>query len=209
MSVVDDFGRCDARTEILRSKMYPLKLGVVSSSDIVKWMEECSNTGLIRQYTISGREYLEILNFNQTVRIKKSKVPPPPNEDDMQMQADVKQTQSTCVPETKRNESGVGDGEHTREKVPRGWSSDEYYDSGQQMFDEVKADELFVERLLRIVHGSGFLACKEVQVLKAARFFITRESAKPEFKYRPRSEHKSYLVNWITKNATTLNQYDK
>lgn len=209
MSIVDDFGRGDARSEILRSKLYPLRLGVVSSSDIAKWMDECSIAGLIRRYTISGREYLEILDFNQTVRIKKGKVPPP-DSDGKQMQADDEHMLSTCMPETKRNESETETDKRTHEKVPRATlSPDDCYDSGQQMFEEVRDDEQFSEQLLRIVHASGFISCQMVLILKAVRLFITRESAKPDFKFRPRTEHKKYLINWITKNAKTLNQYDK
>lgn len=204
MSIVDDFGRCDARPEILRSKLYPLRLGVVSSPDIVKWLDECSKAGLVRQYTISSREYVEILNFGQTVRIKKGKVPPPDSEC-TQMQADA----IACMSETKRNESETNPS-HTPEKVPRATlSPDDCYDSGQQMFEEIRDDELFVERLLRTVHAAGFISCKSVLLLQAVRFFVTRESTKPDFKYRARTEHKNYLVNWITKNATTLNQYAK
>ena len=208
MSIVDDFGRCDARSEILRSKLYPLRLGVVSSSDIVKWLDECSGAGLIRRYTISSREYLEILDFNQTVRIKKGKVPAP-DSDCKQMHADATQMISTCMSETKRNESET-ETVNTHVNVSRGSpAQDDCYDSGTQMFEEIRDDEQFIERLLRIVQQSGYISCNGVVILKAVRFFITRESAKPEFKYRPRTEHKNYLINWITKNATTLNQYAK
>jgi len=77
MSVVDDFGRYDARSEILRSQLYPLKLDNVSKSDIVKWLNECSKAGLIRLYSTDGRGYLEILKFNQRLRAMKSKFPSP------------------------------------------------------------------------------------------------------------------------------------
>lgn len=300
MSVVDDYGLFDGRPAILRSKLYPLRIDKVSEPDIVKWISECETAELVRKYQVDGKDFIEMVNFGQTLRTKKAMFPHPPwsehakseqagyvyaigtdwtqpikigfslnpwarareisigspvdlivlatwkgaKPDEALIQkclADynvknewfqppeavlsvlrsgivattelLRALRSSTMPESNRNESEseveTKSRTHTREKVPRGGSSDEYYDSGQQMFDEVKADELFVERLLRIVHASGFIACKEVQVLKAARFFITRESAKPEFKYRPRSEHRSYLVNWITKNATTLNQYDK
>lgn len=80
MSVVDDFGRYDGRCEILRSQLYPLKLDNVSKSDIGKWLNECSKAGLIRLYSTDGRDYVEILKFNQRLRVKKSKYPAPKEE---------------------------------------------------------------------------------------------------------------------------------
>ena len=86
MSIVDDFGRYDARPEILRGALYPLKLDNVSKSDVVKWMNECSDAGLVRLYSTDGREYLEVLKFGQRLRAAKSKFPAPCG----QMSADVR-----------------------------------------------------------------------------------------------------------------------
>lgn len=97
MSVVDDFGRVDARVPILRADLYALKLDKVSEPDIVKWMNECSEAGLIRCYAVTGKPYLVMLDFNQTIRIKKAKCPPPPDEFAPHMQADDKQTNRACV----------------------------------------------------------------------------------------------------------------
>lgn len=75
MSIVDDYGRYEYRPSIIRSSLFPLKLDKVSEPDIVKWMCECAEAGLVRLYRIDNKEYLEILKFNQTLRIKKSKYP--------------------------------------------------------------------------------------------------------------------------------------
>src|SRR5690606_16578316 len=107
MSIADDFGRCDGRTVILRSRLYPLRIDRVSEPDIVKWISECEEAGLVRSYQVDEKPYIKILNFGQTVRTKKAKYPPPPKDDVIckQMQADVVQVCNTCMPETKRNES--------------------------------------------------------------------------------------------------------
>lgn len=77
MSILDDFGRCDGRVSILRSKLYPLRLDKVSESDVSKWLSECENAALVRIYLVENKPYLELFNFNQTVRIKKSFFPAP------------------------------------------------------------------------------------------------------------------------------------
>lgn len=77
MSVVDDYGRYDARVSILRSSLYALKLDKVSDADIVKWLGECSKAGLISVYQVQSKDYLEILQFRQRLRAMKSQYPPP------------------------------------------------------------------------------------------------------------------------------------
>jgi hypothetical protein len=78
MSKADDYGRYEARPSILRANLYPLKLDRVSESDVVKWMGECSEAGLVRLYTVENKEYLEIQKFRQRLRAMKSRYPPPP-----------------------------------------------------------------------------------------------------------------------------------
>ncbi len=80
-SVVDDYGRYDARPAILRSHLYPLKVDRVSDSDVGKWLTECVNAGLVSAYQVSGRPLLEVLKFGQRVRAEKSKWPAPSTAD--------------------------------------------------------------------------------------------------------------------------------
>ncbi|MGN6438512.1 MAG: hypothetical protein ACTHMM_18355 [Agriterribacter sp.] len=77
LHVVDDFGRYDAREDVLRADLYKLKLDIVSKADVAKWKNECSEAGLISLYSVDGKNYLEVLKFGQRLRSKKSKFPPP------------------------------------------------------------------------------------------------------------------------------------
>jgi len=78
-SRADDYGRYDARPSILRADLYALKLDRVSEPDVVKWMGERSEAGLVRVYTVNEKQYVEILKFDQRLRAMKSKFPPPPD----------------------------------------------------------------------------------------------------------------------------------
>jgi len=80
MSLADDFGRYEARPSLLRASLYPLKLDRVSEPDVIKWMGECSEAGLVRVYTVNKKEYLEILKFGQRLRAMKSRYPVPDGE---------------------------------------------------------------------------------------------------------------------------------
>jgi len=70
----DDFGRFDGREIVLKSSLYPLK-PEKRVSDISRWLAECEKSGLIVLYAVDGKKYIEILNFNQQIRIKHSKYP--------------------------------------------------------------------------------------------------------------------------------------
>lgn len=77
MSVVDDYGRFDGRPEILRARLYPLQLDKVGTPDVVKWMRCGAEAGLVREYAVDGKPYVEILRFGQPTR-SASKYPDPP-----------------------------------------------------------------------------------------------------------------------------------
>lgn len=75
-SVVDDFGRYFADTGLLRAACYPRQLNKVSDSDIGKWLTVLVEAALVRVYPAEdGESYLEVLDFGQQVRAKKSKFP--------------------------------------------------------------------------------------------------------------------------------------
>jgi hypothetical protein len=78
MSVVDDFGRYYAEHGLLRAACYPRQLSKVSDSDIGKWLTACVNAALVRVYPASdGESYLQVLDFGQQIRAKKSRFPEP------------------------------------------------------------------------------------------------------------------------------------
>lgn len=69
MSVADDFGRFDGRASILRATLFPLKLDHVREADIVTWIGECHEAGLVRLYSCSqSKPHLEITKFDQRQR---------------------------------------------------------------------------------------------------------------------------------------------
>ena len=77
MSVVDDFGRYNAHSMLLRSRCYPMQFDKVEDSDVTKWLKECVEAGLIRLYKVENKPYLELLRFNQRTRQAVSKFPAP------------------------------------------------------------------------------------------------------------------------------------
>lgn len=104
------------------------------------------------------------------------------------------------------NINGIN-GAKTQKKLHRIFSSGEYFETPDQAFNEIKNDDLMVERMLMSVHRNGFPACNAITLMKAVRYFLTKEGAKPDFTYRPRDDVKNHLVNWVTDKAKTLQNY--
>lgn len=76
MSIVDDYGRYEANPQLLRARCYPLQTDAVRVADISRWMAACQKAGLILDYAVQGKRYLEITNFQQQQR-SASKYPAP------------------------------------------------------------------------------------------------------------------------------------
>lgn len=131
---------------------------------------------------------------NALKRHKKDATAQPPHSDGIAMAHNI---------EEKRKE------ERREEEKPRTNFSDDYYQTAEQAFEEVKNDELLIERLLRIVHHSGFKSCNEITLTLAVRKFMTIEDAKQTFKTKDKQGIKEHLVNWVTKHAKTLDEHAK
>lgn len=173
MSVVDDFGRYDARPSILRANLYALKISKVSESDIVKWMNECSETGLVSFYEVDGRQYLELLKFNQRLRQKKSKYPHPAN---------------NC------GQLSAGCGQlYDEEKQKRRETEEETETEENTDFaDILRQDKLFFEQL---ANGWGI---DQRQYQNMIKDFSLQLSAKNKV-HTDRAEFKSHFFNWGAK----------
>ena len=80
--VCDDFGRMDARIPVLHTSMYRLTPNRVTDEDIESRLQSLEHEHMIRRYTVAGKCYLMISNWDryQQRRAKVSKCPPPPED---------------------------------------------------------------------------------------------------------------------------------
>ena len=74
----DDFGRMDARPNLLVSRLFPLKRGI-SDETMSGILEELAGADLILLYEVNGHPYLMMKTWkdHQQIRNKKSKYPSP------------------------------------------------------------------------------------------------------------------------------------
>ncbi len=78
----DDYGRIDARPDILRAKCFPLKIDKVKTKEIESWLYALRKEKLILLYVFDKRNYLQLITWDkhQQVRAKRSKCPSPDSE---------------------------------------------------------------------------------------------------------------------------------
>lgn len=96
MSIVDDFGRCEANAKLLLGTCYAMKLGLVSLSDIERWISDCQRANLILLYEVSGKRFIELIDFKQQIRSKRSKHPAPDSGVLIECAADAKHVQANA-----------------------------------------------------------------------------------------------------------------
>lgn len=91
LTVCDDYGRMDARPQILKGRMFPLKEDL-RADQIRKGLQSLQDAGLVSLYEAQGKPYLQVVTWekHQAIRTKKSKYPDPHTSENrcMQMQTD-------------------------------------------------------------------------------------------------------------------------
>ena len=82
ITVCDDYGRMDARPQILKGRMFPLKEDL-RSGEIAKALAALESAGLIRTYQVRGKPFLQVLTWenHQQIRAKVPKYPGPDESD--------------------------------------------------------------------------------------------------------------------------------
>jgi hypothetical protein len=155
MSIVDDYGRFEGRPELIRTKCYPLQVDQVRVADITRWNAACVKAGLILNYSVDGRQYIQILKFGQPLR-SKSKYPDP-DHNCMQMISNdfirkpITDTDSDTDSDTKK---GCGEKEKLEVRFIRFWDKypkKEGKDGAMKTFIKIKPDDPLLDRMLNAI----------------------------------------------------------
>lgn len=77
MMKADDYGCYWADEKRLKGNLFILKLDKIREADISRWLAECHEAGLIVLYEVSGKRYLQIIDFGQRKRRMNRQFPPP------------------------------------------------------------------------------------------------------------------------------------
>jgi uncharacterized phage protein (TIGR02220 family) len=74
MLAADDAGRTDGRSEMIKSKIYPLK-EKVKSNHIDSFIKECLNQGLLMRYECLGKAFIQIMKWQRCSPCSVSRFP--------------------------------------------------------------------------------------------------------------------------------------
>jgi hypothetical protein len=149
---VDDFGRYDGRTAMLRAHLYPLKLEKVSEADVGKWLTECVNAGLVSLYRVQDRPYVEVLKFEQRARAKESKWPNPPSSADACQQVTANAPVFVSVVEDVFDPPKPPVGADGRfEKFWTAYPKKVGQDAARKAFDKRKPDDTLLAQMLTAI----------------------------------------------------------
>lgn len=91
----DDYGNYTANPKLLKAALFPLK--DITSTEIDHLLVECEQAGIVKRYTVEGKDFINIPNFGQRLRAMKSQYP------DIS-QSDGSHMSDNSRLETKRNE---------------------------------------------------------------------------------------------------------
>lgn len=102
----DDFGRYDARPEILKGRLFPLMSGR-TNKDMTDALHKLASVGLVELYEVDGKPFLHVATWEkyQRIRAKKSKFPTPVNAC-CQMPSNVPVIQANAKSEMRNAECG-------------------------------------------------------------------------------------------------------
>lgn len=97
ITYVDDYGRGDARPEIIKGTCFPLR--AIDPKKIDAALKDLAKIGSIQIYTANGKRYLCFPNWrsHQTIRNAKSKFPAPPENAEISNGEQANTLESNCI----------------------------------------------------------------------------------------------------------------
>lgn len=122
MSVVDDYGRFEADPQLLRAACFPRRLDTTTDAQVMTWLAACARASLLRVYTVKSASYLQLQDFKQYTRAKKSKYPAPDERPVSDPTADELHGNGECTADAAHDD---GDGSTNALPTQSGCESDE------------------------------------------------------------------------------------
>lgn len=96
----DDHGCFYGNPKLIKAALFPLR--PYSEKQITQWRDELLAAGVVQMYSVDGKVYMKINNFNQRLRLMQSKFPQPELGQIIEPSNDG-QLSVICPPETKRS----------------------------------------------------------------------------------------------------------
>lgn len=192
----DDYGRFYGTPMLLKSYLFPLKDKRVA--DISRWIAECVKAGLIADYEIAGKRYIEIQKFNQRLRMKgESKFPGPPNDSQMTVMCQSCDSQMTARSEKRETRSEIKVSEQSSSTFsPKPESSGGSGSTGEVIFFDYSGDAKIhgISTAQLELWKENFPAIDVEMELKSASAWLDAN------RKNRKTDVKRFLVNWLKRS---------
>ncbi len=99
----DDNGCFHGNCKLLRSSLFPLKIDEVSEKDVQKWVNDCKEVGLLITYSEGSKDYIQICDFKQRLRIKTARFPLPNGQSETPQDVKNATKETPIIPYTLRD----------------------------------------------------------------------------------------------------------
>lgn len=182
----DDFGNYTGNWKLILAALFPFRSHNEDQIDV--WIDECEAIGVVKRYSIEGKNYLHIPNFGQRLRTMSGKYPQPA--DKCPQPADI------ARPEEKRNEV------ETKVKgTIKPFDSQDFYESVDKAFEDIRDNQIFIERdCINILSGRGWQSVTHLEIIGLLKNFL---SGKADLN-KPKSDIRQHFKNWIASGNTKL-----
>lgn len=213
LNKVDDFGRYDARPRFLLVQLFGMKIDdAPSDADISAALTACTQAGLVQLYEVDGKPYLQVLDFRQQVRTKKSRWPAPPcgercragdGQEQGENGADDTQTNGRCTADDEQMHSTcVADDMHLHTKTESETETDIKALTPRKEFEPMRAvplpqDATEVKRFMSAQAVCGMIG--EDLTACADTFYNEMESVGWVNRNMPIRDWRPLARNWLTK----------
>lgn len=178
----DDHGCFHANPKLLKAALFPLR--ELTDKQIIAWLQECSETGMLITYQSEGKHYLKILDFGQRLRTMVSKFPQPAD-NSRTNDRNPRTTVSNARPEL---ETEV----ETEVKVKA-----DRYTNKQEAFEDLKQNDLYVDEVHRVLTGRNWNTADKIDVIALLSYFMNGKADIDN----TRKDVRKHFKNWIIRES--------
>jgi hypothetical protein len=207
MMKADDYGRFYGNPKLLKSNLFPHRVDFIKDAQILKWKQECVSLGLVNQYSFNDKDYIEITDFRQRLRLMVSKFPVPPSNDGQmtvngQSNDGVKRSRNEVEVETESE-----DEVETKATTPIPLKNDFPVQVHQKKIDsrncesekeKILSDQIYVE------HNCMKNGLTEIQLKENFAAFINQNSAIHHF-WENEQDLRKHFQHWLPKKLNLKN----
>lgn len=139
----DDFGNYTGNPKLINAALFPFKCYDVMK--VYDWIEECEKAGLVLCYSVDGKQYLHINNYDQKLRRMRAVYPPPPDGQARTVDGNLRTNdgQVTAEVEEEEKKEVETEVEHEDARVTLWPTFDDFWTKYAKKVDRLKCEKIW------------------------------------------------------------------